>query len=641
MANPSIVRASSIRTVGPSGDYPTIQLAIDAASNGDTVSVEAGTYDEQVVINGKDLTLSGAGDSTVIQPSTPAVLVMTYPYPVGTFWPGTVLASTILVENGANVTVKDLKVDGANVTSLPVGAGRLAGILYGESAGIITNVTVNNIKTAGYSARSYGIDVSAVGAAMAVEVSGNRVTDFSRDGIQIQGGSLTANVHDNTVTGPGTMAAGIVPNGILFIQGAAGNATSNTIHGSHAANPGDGSRTAGLLAYGSLGAVTFNSNNVFDVDDGIDLSGSNDVIVSSNNLHNNLETGIHLENGTTGSSITGNIFTGNGIAGIRFAGAADPTDIALCPVLLDCLDTPPGAGNVAHNNLSGSTVGVVNWDTGLGQTFDAANNWWGSLFGPAAGSVNGLVTTSPWCLDPSCATTTPSLSTVTTSANMSGLLSGNSVLLPENLNLSGGSLTVAIPSGTTITASGTWDGIFNAPTVQPVSSITIPTLSGFTNQVTEVLEIGSSSVSLQLDHAARLVFAGQADKKVGWVGVGGAFHEITATCSADSQSSADSLLAGSDCKISNDGSGNIVVWTKHFTTFAIYTQTANPAVLAATTTSSNTTTSTPSRRTYIALAPIVETPSVLAESTPSAEVATPSASPSAAPMSPATSGYHQ
>jgi pectin methylesterase-like acyl-CoA thioesterase len=48
--------------------FAVIQDGVDAVTNGGTVHVAAGIYDEQVVID-KRLTLQGAGVTTVIRPS--------------------------------------------------------------------------------------------------------------------------------------------------------------------------------------------------------------------------------------------------------------------------------------------------------------------------------------------------------------------------------------------------------------------------------------------------------------------------------------------------------------------------------------------------------------------------------------------
>ncbi|HJX68767.1 MAG TPA: hypothetical protein VJ406_00900, partial [Dehalococcoidia bacterium] len=70
-----VLAASTIRVPG---DYPTIQAAINAASDGDTIMVAAGLYKENVNIN-KSLTLKGfqagvdarnrSGPETIIEPA--------------------------------------------------------------------------------------------------------------------------------------------------------------------------------------------------------------------------------------------------------------------------------------------------------------------------------------------------------------------------------------------------------------------------------------------------------------------------------------------------------------------------------------------------------------------------------------------
>jgi len=136
----------------------------------------------------------------------------------------------------------------------------------------------------------------------------------------------------------------------------------------------------------------------------------------------------------------------------------------------------------------------------------------------------------------------------------------------HELELALGNTTVVVPAGTTVTASSTaWDGTILAP----VSSLYV--VPG--NYDTGVaLMVGSNAYTLTFDKPVKIVLAGQAGKRVGFVPAGSStFTEITTVCSANDETVVASQLAGGygECKV-NDGLGNLVIWTKHFTTFATF-----------------------------------------------------------------------
>ncbi len=114
---PLKTRAATL-DVCPACAYTTIQTAVAAASNGDTINVAAGTYNEEVVITSIDnLTLQGAGEETAIL--------------AGDASPGSV---------GLNVvTSSNFKLDGFGITNYEAG-------LYLEdgSAEISNNRFYNN-----------------------------------------------------------------------------------------------------------------------------------------------------------------------------------------------------------------------------------------------------------------------------------------------------------------------------------------------------------------------------------------------------------------------------------------------------------------------------------------------------------------
>jgi len=367
--------------------YGKIQDAIVVATADDTINIAAGTYDEQIVIDGKRLTLQGAGDSTIIRPSAPGTLTSLYTYPTGMpYWAGSSVASIIIAKNvgGTGVTVKNLKVDGADITSLPSGANMLAGVLYGECAGLIQNIAVNTIKTTGYADRTYGIDTSAVDSAVSVEVSGCRITDYARNGIMANGGSLIVNIHNNIITGPGSIGPVNVPNGIVFMKDVGGSVIGNTIHNCHF-NVALSYRSVGIMEFDVCQpGVVIENNEVYDVDDAINTY--NQAIIRNNNLHGN-GFGVVLEWGAYDNQIVNNIITGN-TNGIQLNGALNPN-----PKGRD----PPGPGNFAHyNDIFSNTMGLVSYDNT--QIFNAVDNWWGDKTGPSGSGnpVSGNVDYYPW-----------------------------------------------------------------------------------------------------------------------------------------------------------------------------------------------------------------------------------------------------
>ena len=72
LSNLILISIATATTLKVPSQYSTIQAAIDASSNGDTVLVAAGTYTEKVLIDGKNISLisENGRDSTIIDAFT-------------------------------------------------------------------------------------------------------------------------------------------------------------------------------------------------------------------------------------------------------------------------------------------------------------------------------------------------------------------------------------------------------------------------------------------------------------------------------------------------------------------------------------------------------------------------------------------
>lgn len=155
-------------------------------------------------------------------------------------------------------------------------------------------------------------------------------------------------------------------------------------------------------------------------------------------------------------------------------------------------------------------------------------------------------------------------------STLSGTLPGININVTTSMSTE--PVKVDIPAGTIVSApieSG-WDGTIHVPAIKEIESENL----GLSNnaKVDSVVEIGFDNIPLTFDKAVRLVFPGKSGKRIGY-SRNGNFTEITTKLAADTQEAADALPAGQEGKIDVDS--DLVVWTKHFTYFALYTRSSS------------------------------------------------------------------
>lgn len=247
------VRAADI-PVGPGETYTTIQSAADAALSGDRLLVAAGTYVEQVLVDGKDLEIVGAGAGlTIIQ--APATLAVAYAtsydhYPV------------VGLQNGA-YAVRDLTVDGAGMGN---GHVRFMGIDLHNAAGAVTDVAITGVRDTPFSGVQHGVSLylynedatartvdianvaiddfqknamalfAAAGTPLTLSVTGcsmlgnGPTTVTAQNGIQVSGPDIVATVTGNTVTDVEWMGATWTSSGMMLFD-CTGTVSGNTVTG--------------------------------------------------------------------------------------------------------------------------------------------------------------------------------------------------------------------------------------------------------------------------------------------------------------------------------------------------------------------------------------------------------------------------
>jgi hypothetical protein len=384
--------------------FTSIQAAIDAASEGATITIGKGTYAENVVVD-KPVTLLGSGTETVIEPAVSKPVCAG-----GSLCAGA--ASNIVLVEADNVTISKLRLEGDNpsLTSGVVVGGKdidaRNGIIENHLAGKYQNLTVSKVTVADVYLRgiyassggSFDFNHDTVQNVQAEEASiamfafegtgvmeGNHVTEANdaisanwSKGIQFVGNTVTksgSGVHTDNNGGSGGAADLIKGNKIsecktngygifVFVPYVSATVEGNSVKGC----------TVGLAVFG--GAVsgqgpTFAANKV-------DAAGATTTEGVSYGAYVTTDQ-LGYAFGDVKAALTGNSIkdAGEGLYVTQASGGQA---------------TVTASGNSIYRNTNGATGEP-------GTVVEAQNNWWGCSQGPAGAKCNavkGTVGYTPW-----------------------------------------------------------------------------------------------------------------------------------------------------------------------------------------------------------------------------------------------------
>ena len=419
--------------------FAKIQDAVNAAIPSGTINVAAGSYTEQVVVNGKNLSILGAGRaSTTIL--SPAALATTFT----TSGPNKPVVS---VQNASNVVVRDFTVDGN-------GAGnannRIQGVAYWNAGGKLLDCDVLRVRSTPLDGVQAGVGVfgGTNTSAFSLEMGGTRILDFQKNGTVFTGTGYSVNVHDCTVTGAGPTAL-TAQNGIQISSGASGTVTNCAVSGTYYTGPSFTATGQLFFAAGTVnvsgGTVTGCQSGTYYIDTNGQMLGTNTTTPFGGGIG---AWGVLTYNQS--ASIAQQLGTGDAAhvrplpqayddqaSAVRAPASATAS---LFTVTFDggCLTgpgTPASEGGEAYTEGGGMVVNVshmeiTNWGYGIladgttgGPTVNANHNaitanvtdgyigglgshtaelnWWGNAGGPGVGGANpvaGAVDYTPWLI---------------------------------------------------------------------------------------------------------------------------------------------------------------------------------------------------------------------------------------------------
>lgn len=341
--------------------YTTIGAAEAAASNGDTIEVCAGTYNEDITTN-KSLTFLGAQSGVDARGRSGAETIVNNATAAGLSGPGTVVDGFTFT--GANDTpgpdgaAISLLADGSTVKNTIFSNDQRAVVVISDTATLTQNV-VNGVFDGFFFCCDKGSNSTVSDNAFTGSLTDGAVNIAPGGPPAVTGVSIAGNTYD-AAAGSNFVVAGVTSNL---------NVSNNT-------------------ANGGGSAIVL-------------LGGNNDYTVSGNRITGSTGSGISAADfGFTygnngGGSITRNDFEGN-YRGIKFGTDTDTTAVEVHDNMF--VDNTNGTATSSNPH-----AGI--WSTGNSHPIHATDNWWGCNGGPGAtgcdaaikdSTTTGSVAYDPW-----------------------------------------------------------------------------------------------------------------------------------------------------------------------------------------------------------------------------------------------------
>jgi nitrous oxidase accessory protein NosD len=206
-------------------DYDTIQEAVNAASDGDTIVIAAGLYEENVVID-KSLTLRGAqvgvdararsGAETIIEPddgrgidivTADDRVVVIDGLTVQNARTGIAAPNAVGMSDVNGITVKNVRVLNCDKGGITMAYASVATVEYCYVEGTEFGINAGSLQPLEPTVANFrhnevvNVEFGITGYLKDSVIEGNLVRDFTNGGVGISGQFLNTEITDNTVSG--------------------------------------------------------------------------------------------------------------------------------------------------------------------------------------------------------------------------------------------------------------------------------------------------------------------------------------------------------------------------------------------------------------------------------------------------------